>query len=129
MNIDKLLEERGATHGDFRANAAVAQAIRWAIRDCDVWADLPAVYREALDHIAGKIGRILSAPDPSCMEPDHWVDIAGYARLAENFARAQQGRAGVQLYGEQSEAPPEQIDALLAEHARPVEPVEFDASC
>ena len=86
MNVDELLEERGATHGSFEVNSVVAQNIRGAIRDCEAWADLPAVYREALDHIAGKIGRICSAPKPDDMEPDHFADIGGYARLAENYA-------------------------------------------
>jgi hypothetical protein len=41
---------------------------------------MPDVQREALDHIAGKIGRIFSGQATFF---DHWRDVAGYATLAE----------------------------------------------
>ena len=88
MNTQDLLNERQTTHGDFAINASVAQEIREAVRrNGSVWARLHPEYREALDHIAGKIGRVCSAPDPKKVEPDHFADIAGYATLAVNRAR------------------------------------------
>jgi hypothetical protein len=45
------------------------------------WDVLDHVKREALEHIATKIGRILSG-DPN--HRDHWEDIQGYARLVED---------------------------------------------
>lgn len=90
LNADDLLAERQNTHGDFSHNAAVAQAVRRAMHSSAVWDEMDDVYREALDHIAGKIGRICSAPQPGDMEPDHFADIGGYARLAEKHAIKQQ---------------------------------------
>jgi hypothetical protein len=81
MTPDDLIAERAKTHGDFKVNARVAQAIRYAIRDETAWAELSFAQRETLDHIAGKIGRIVAA---GCHgSPDHFRDIGGYARLGE----------------------------------------------
>jgi hypothetical protein len=43
------------------------------------WLNLTDVQREALEMILHKIGRIVTG-NPN--EPDHWLDIEGYARLA-----------------------------------------------
>jgi hypothetical protein len=40
---------------------------------------MPEIQREALDQIAGKLGRIF-AGRPTFL--DHWQDVAGYATLA-----------------------------------------------
>ena len=83
MNAEEITAERGKTHGSFAVNSIIAQRIREAMRDpLSAWHDLPVRCREALDHIAGKIGRICSTPDSNHMEPDHWLDIEGYAYLA-----------------------------------------------
>jgi hypothetical protein len=73
-----LVVERGRTHGDFDENAAVAQALKAAMRRSAGWQRLNAAQAEALEMIAHKIGRIL-AGDPGFR--DHWADIAGYATL------------------------------------------------
>ena len=71
-----LLAERARTHGNFGDVAESAQAIKSEIRKAD---HLSPAQIEALDLIATKIARILHGnPD----DPDHWRDIAGYARLA-----------------------------------------------
>jgi hypothetical protein len=44
------------------------------------WSRLSPSQKEALEAIAGKIARILNG-DPSFA--DHWIDIAGYAKLGE----------------------------------------------
>jgi hypothetical protein len=75
--VEALLAARRTTHGDFSETAAVAQAIKEAFGDRV--GRLPPVQREALEQIAVKIARILCG-DPN--HPDHWHDIAGYARLA-----------------------------------------------
>ena len=74
----ELLNERHKTHGSFADNARVAQHLRAFWREQPTWASASEQQREALDHIAGKISRILSGQAGFA---DHWDDIAGYARL------------------------------------------------
>lgn len=78
--IDKTLEDRGKTHGDFEENALVAQAIRTALREGGNWDSLFAHQQLALDEIALKMARIVSkGADRNFKEP--WHDIEGYAKL------------------------------------------------
>lgn len=77
-DIEKLLDERRETHGDFAHVATVAQQLKQFART-SARLKLGVVQQEAMDMIASKIGRIL-AGNPN--EPDHWRDIAGYAELA-----------------------------------------------
>jgi len=73
-----ILQEREKTHGDFGTMAEASQEIKYTIYLYGK--KLSAQQREALDLIATKIARILTGnPD----EPDHWDDIAGYARLGK----------------------------------------------
>jgi hypothetical protein len=72
-----LLAARQTTHGDFAETAAVAQTLKAAMRDRA--ASLPRAQREALDMIATKLARILCG---DANHADHWLDLAGYARLA-----------------------------------------------
>lgn len=76
MKTSDILVERRKTHGEFADNAKVSQAIKAAIRSANP--TLSEIQWEALDYIAGKIGRIC-AGNPN--EPDHWRDIAGFATL------------------------------------------------
>ena len=78
--IKETLEQRAKTHGDFRQVAAVAQNLK------DILAhglsakelNLSAVQAEAIEVICSKLARIVCGnPD----EPDHWLDIQGYAEL------------------------------------------------
>lgn len=78
MREADLLAERGKTHGDFGEVAAVAQSFREEMRQAPGWAEMHFCQREALDMIASKVARIVCG-DPG--HPDHWDDIAGYARL------------------------------------------------
>lgn len=75
----ELLHERGKTHGRFEDNARIAQHLRGFWRQQSTWASMPEIQREALDHIAGKIGRIFSGQSTF---GDHWADVAGYSTLA-----------------------------------------------
>ena len=77
-DIDALLAERGNTHGDYVEHAAITQQLKDIMRSTPGWARLSDIMRETLEMHAHKIGRILAGkPD----HPDHWDDIAGYARL------------------------------------------------
>lgn len=74
---DPLLQERQKTHGSFKQNAELSQAMKLAFRHGGVTPQ-KAEHREALDMIALKISRILSG---QAHYKDHWDDIAGYAKL------------------------------------------------
>jgi hypothetical protein len=79
-DIDGTLDERAQDYGKFKDGAALMQGIKRLLADHarmhnktfadDQW--------EALEMIVHKIGRIVNGnPD----KVDHWVDIAGYAKL------------------------------------------------
>lgn len=77
---DKLLEERGRTHGDFRVHSFVTQQVKRAMRETyrEGWDRLSVVQKEALEMLAHKVGRAIAGnPDYE----DHWDDMAGYSRL------------------------------------------------
>jgi hypothetical protein len=79
-NIDQTLDERAKDYGKFKDSAALMQGIKRLLADHarrhdktfadDQW--------EALEMIVHKMARIVNGnPD----KVDHWVDIAGYAKL------------------------------------------------
>jgi hypothetical protein len=75
---DELLKSRARTHGRFEDHAMATQQIKNIFKLFPNWGSLSPVQKEAMEMVAHKLGRIL-AGDPN--EPDHWDDIAGYARL------------------------------------------------
>lgn len=83
-DTDALLNERGKTHGDFYDHARVTQRLKSVIAEELLYRHergqppLTDMQRESIDMIEHKIGRII-AGDASF--PDHWDDIAGYAKL------------------------------------------------
>jgi Domain of unknown function (DUF6378) len=79
---DQLLVEREKTHGDFRIVAEISQRMRYLFDEFDN--DLNMAQCAALHMIAVKIARIL-AGDP--FHREHWLDIAGYARLGQEACR------------------------------------------
>jgi hypothetical protein len=78
-SVTDTLAQRQHTHGDFTDNATVMQSLKGVARDGVKWGHLNYVQREAIEMILHKIGRIVTG-NPN--EPDHWLDIEGYARLA-----------------------------------------------
>ena len=72
MGAKQIIENRASTHGDYAEVSRTAQMIKAAISR-----NLPDYQREALDLIATKIARISCGNND---EPDHWIDIEGYAR-------------------------------------------------
>lgn len=80
-DVNKTLDERKKTHGDFTDHAHITQALKRAYHDIVLGNKLTDVHREAIDMILHKIGRIV-AGDPNVK--DHWNDIAGYATLVAN---------------------------------------------
>ena len=77
LTTEQLVAVRHNTHGDWHQQSGFAQELKALIRE-NGGADLPAFQAEALEMIAVKISRILAGNN---MEPYHWDDIAGYARL------------------------------------------------
>ena len=79
-DIDETLDARAQDYGKFKDGAALMQAMKrtladHALRHNKTFAD---DQWEALEMIVHKIGRIVNGnPD----KVDHWVDIAGYAKL------------------------------------------------
>lgn len=76
--VDAILTERGTTHGEYTDHAKCTQAILRAMMAEKNWSTLPDIVKESVHMVAHKLGRIATG-DP--MVPDHWDDIAGYARL------------------------------------------------
>jgi hypothetical protein len=77
-DIDTILKERRAQHGDFSDNARFAQKLKLFVRENVDQEKLSFVQTEALEMILHKIARIMSG---DANHKDHWDDIAGYARL------------------------------------------------
>jgi len=77
--VDRLLDTRQQTHGDFRTNARLSQKLKEIFRSYEGWDHLDDVEKEVLDMISLKLSRVLSGRS---LERQHWEDIEGYARLA-----------------------------------------------
>lgn len=83
--VDKIIDERELTHGDYTNTARIIQKLKVVVmnelsqRNTRGQAPLDHVQRESIDMIVHKIGRIISG-NPNTK--DHWDDIAGYAQLA-----------------------------------------------
>lgn len=90
MDMQDTLKKRGSTHGDFTDHARITQRLKkitdgeHAAREQRGQFRLQHTMLEAIDMIVHKIGRIL-AGDPT--EPDHWDDIAGYAKITADRLR------------------------------------------
>lgn len=76
-DIQKILNEREKTHGDYGVHSKISQDLKEIM--AKYAGNMPSDQRETLSMIAHKIGRIL-AGDPDFR--DHWADIAGYATLS-----------------------------------------------
>lgn len=85
-DVDKTLEERGRTYGEFAKHAAISQRLKSAMHTAPNWGLLRPDMQEALDMIQHKIARILNG-DPAFV--DNWHDITGYARLVEQTLEPQ----------------------------------------
>jgi hypothetical protein len=79
-DVDNVLDERAKDYGKFIEGAEIMQMIKRLVRNYIEERDTQLAFdqREALDMIIHKMGRIINGnPD----KVDHWVDIAGYAKL------------------------------------------------
>jgi len=81
-DINKTLEDRQKTHGDFADHAWISQDLCEAMRQHTKYKyELTAMKKEALEMIQHKIARIINGDSDT---HDHWHDIAGYATLVAN---------------------------------------------
>lgn len=76
-NREPLLIEREKTHGSFAANAEITQSFKKLQHEIAKVA-LNDSQQQALDMIFAKLGRILAGQP---LYKDHWIDVAGYAKL------------------------------------------------
>jgi len=80
MSIEKTIEGRDETHGDFVRQAESAQRMLHVIDKCEGWYQMPMFMQYAVMMILMKVSRLVHG---DCRETDHWHDIQGYARLVE----------------------------------------------
>jgi len=76
--MSSLLNTREKTHGNYRDNANMSQAIKDVLRSGKNWERLSDGQKEALEMISVKLARLLSGDKDF---RDHWDDIEGYAKL------------------------------------------------
>lgn len=77
-DAQKILNERGKTHGDWEEQSRVSQTLKAVMRDQPGWCKLNYMQKETLEMEAVKISRILVG-DPN--NPDNWFDGAGYFKI------------------------------------------------
>ena len=88
MNTEEILEERGGTHGRFKDNARITQALVQAVTRSQNYGSLDDVQREALHMIFGKIARIMSG---NADYIENWRDICGYSELVAKELQKKNG--------------------------------------
>jgi hypothetical protein len=80
-SIGDVIKERETTHGDFVAKAAFIQETMRNISSLYIWNNLADDQKESIHMIISKLSRIIYGnPDHA----DHWIDIAGYAKLVSD---------------------------------------------
>lgn len=103
MNVNEILDQRGATHGDYELQSFYAQNLKMPVQQhrakqmqrqqqqgVQSSSDMSYGQYEALEMIAHKMGRIL-AGNPNFQ--DHWDDIAGYATLVSRQIAKKEAQA------------------------------------
>ena len=79
-SVDNVLNDRAKDYGKFIEGAEIMQMLKRLVHNYieERGTTLAFDQREAIDMIIHKLGRIINGnPD----KVDHWVDIAGYAKL------------------------------------------------
>ncbi len=77
--IHKILEERGATYGDFRTGAKLAQNLKEVVRGHLYWLTFEPYKRESIETMMSKISRLVNGDSDHI---DSWEDISGYSELS-----------------------------------------------
>ena len=79
-DVDAILDSRAKDYGKFIEGAEIMQMLKRLVHNYIEQRQTPLAFdqREAIDMIIHKLGRIINGnPD----KVDHWVDVAGYAKL------------------------------------------------
>ena len=84
MDTANLITERGRTHGSFNLTAERASNLQDMTRTRVVE---PPVVRHGREMICVKLARVASG---NPLAPEHWDDIAGYAKLVADWLRETQ---------------------------------------
>jgi hypothetical protein len=79
MDVDEILKERRKSHGEYCRVSAMSQTLKNVLKAGDSYYQLNFAQKESIDMICSKLARIMNG-DPD--EIDHWLDIAGYSKLA-----------------------------------------------
>ena len=80
MTVDQTLQDRNGTHGDYKEQAAMGEAIREVMMQGKNWGALTTSQRDCLIMVSVKISRILTGDQNHV---DSWHDMQGYPRLVE----------------------------------------------
>ena len=89
MSVDETLKERGDIYGDYNTGVIVRTRIVEAMAHGYEQAHgvgMPHELRSMFYDISNKLCRLAVAPD----HIDSWVDLQGYAKLAEEHFRGEQ---------------------------------------
>ena len=78
MQVEKVLNERAQTYGQYHMVSKISQDVKKVIRNSPNYPIMPDYMKESLDLIANKLARILNG-DP--LYDDSWRDISGYCTL------------------------------------------------
>lgn len=74
----EVTAERQTTHGPYDDTARISQLLKAVLHASPNWHKLTPAQMESLEMLCTKQARLLSG-NPN--DPDHWLDIAGYATL------------------------------------------------
>lgn len=84
-DVEKILEERGATYGDFKDVAKISQRLKDSLHSAPCWRKLPPMVKEGMEMMCVKMARIACSDD---IHEDTFKDLIGYpmlmARILEN---------------------------------------------
>ena len=83
MSIEQILAQRGKTHGEFEDQARCAQELKeiWHRHAKKCGNNGNPMVNEAVDMALHKLAR---AAVGDLLEPDHWLDVQGYAKLVSD---------------------------------------------
>lgn len=78
MELNKILEERKKTHGDFSKQSLTSQAFKEEFKKSPNYQKMPPAFKEGIEMILHKLARAMHG---DFREIDHYRDIQGYAEL------------------------------------------------
>lgn len=85
MGLEKVLQDREKTHGDFEKGAEIFDQLMELLEENRD--KFTVSQRYGLTHIMGKLTRIIGG---NANEIDHWRDLAGYATLVVKSLKKEQ---------------------------------------